>query len=162
MIATTRQRVPVHTPKAVNARFRRQLDASVRHFAEHPDGIAQRLRQLDAEWDIERAIEANASALAFTGVVLGASVDKRFLALSALVTGFLFQHAVQGWCPPIPLLRRLGFRTAYEIDEERQALKALRGDFAAVATGRRARSRGGAGRATIRRKAKAAARAVHA
>jgi len=49
--------------------------------------------------------------------------------LPALVTGFLFQHAVQGWCPPVPVLRRLGFRTSYEIEEERQALKALRGDF---------------------------------
>ena len=45
------------------------------------------------------------------------------------MTGFLFQHAVQGWCPPIPILRRLGFRTSYEIEEERAALKALRGDF---------------------------------
>jgi hypothetical protein len=49
--------------------------------------------------------------------------------LPALVSGFLFQHAVQGWCPPVPVLRRLGFRTAYEIEEERRALKALRGDF---------------------------------
>jgi hypothetical protein len=38
-------------------------------------------------------------------------------------------HAVQGWCPPVPVLRRLGFRTASEIDHERYALKALRGDF---------------------------------
>jgi hypothetical protein len=30
---------------------------------------------------------------------------------------------VQGWCPPIPILRRLAFRTTYEIEEERQALK---------------------------------------
>jgi hypothetical protein len=43
--------------------------------------------------------------------------------------GFLLQHAVQGWCPPLPLLRRLGVRTADEINEERYALKALRGDF---------------------------------
>jgi hypothetical protein len=164
MIAATRQRVPAHTPKAVNARFQRQLETSVRHFAENPAGIDRRLRELDAEWDIERAIEANASALAFTGVALGGTVDKRWLVLSALVTGFLFQHAVQGWCPPVPILRRLGFRTAYEIDEERQALKAVRGDFAPVATPRRSRSRAqnGSGRATARRRAKAAARAVRA
>jgi hypothetical protein len=46
-----------------------------------------------------------------------------------VVAGFLLQHAVQGWCPPVPLFRRLGFRTAAEIDYERYALKALRGDF---------------------------------
>ncbi len=45
------------------------------------------------------------------------------------VAGFLFQHAVQGWCPPVPILRMLGFRTSYEIEQERRALKALRGDF---------------------------------
>jgi hypothetical protein len=47
----------------------------------------------------------------------------------ALVTAFLFQHAMQGWCPPVPILRRLGFRTADEIGKERMALKAVRGDF---------------------------------
>lgn len=47
------------------------------------------------------------------------------------MTGFLFQHAIQGWCPPLPILRRLGFRTAEEINQERYALKALRGDFEA-------------------------------
>jgi hypothetical protein len=41
----------------------------------------------------------------------------------------LLLHAVQGWCPPVPLFRRLGFRTSAEIHQERYALKALRGDF---------------------------------
>jgi hypothetical protein len=49
------------------------------------------------------------------------------------VTGFLFQHAIQGWCPPVPVLRKLGFRTSYEIEQERRALMALRGDFRHVA-----------------------------
>ena len=34
----------------------------------------------------------------------------------------------------MPLFRHLGFRTAREIDEERCALKALRGDFDNVPT----------------------------
>ena len=45
------------------------------------------------------------------------------------MTGFLLQHALQGWCPPVPVFRRLGVRTTAEIDRERYALKALRGDF---------------------------------
>ncbi|HEV2173318.1 MAG TPA: hypothetical protein VGR71_07115, partial [Nitrospira sp.] len=48
------------------------------------------------------------------------------------VAGFLLQHAVQGWCPTISLFRRLGVRTTQEIDHERYALKALRGDFSRV------------------------------
>ncbi len=38
-------------------------------------------------------------------------------------------HAIVGWCPPLPLLRSLGFRNRVEIDKEKFALKALRGDF---------------------------------
>jgi hypothetical protein len=34
----------------------------------------------------------------------------------------------------VPILRRLGFRTSYEIEEEREALKLLRGDFNRVST----------------------------
>jgi hypothetical protein len=82
----------------------------------------------------------NASALAFAGTLLGASRDKRFLILPALVTAFLFQHAVQGWCPPVPILRRLGFRTAQEIEQERNALKMMRGDFNPRRKARRATS----------------------
>jgi hypothetical protein len=79
--------------------------------------IRRRLKELDEEWDIERAIEANAGAIGFTGLLLS-FVDRRWIALPLLVTGFLLQHAVQGWCPPVPVLRRIGFRTSYEIEQE--------------------------------------------
>lgn len=117
---------------AANCTIQGYIRDSVRWHADHPEEIPARLRELDAEWDIERTLEANASTLAFTGIVLGATVDRRWLALPAIVTAFLFQHAIQGWCPPLPILRRMGFRTAREIDTERAALKALRGDFARV------------------------------
>jgi hypothetical protein len=126
---STRNRVPSQTSAEINRRIRQDIACSVQYYAEHKGQIAQRLRELDEEWDIERAIEANAAALAFIGTVMGVTRNRGWLVLPALVSGFLFQHAVQGWCPPVPVLRRLGFRTAYEIEEERQALKALRGDF---------------------------------
>ncbi|WP_291177978.1 hypothetical protein [Gimesia sp.] len=56
-------------------------------------------------------------------------MNRRFFALPAVVAGFLLQHAIQGWCPPMPIFRRLGFRTQLEIEMERYALKAMRGDF---------------------------------
>ncbi len=128
-MATTRNRVPVHSPSGTNERIRREMSASMRYFGDHKDEISGRLAELDREWDIERAIEANASALALAGIALAIGHDRRWLALPGLVAGFLFQHAVQGWCPPVPILRKLGFRTSYEIEEERRGLKALRGDF---------------------------------
>ena len=132
MPPSTRNRVPKNTADDVNQEIQRQIEERVRYYAGHPKKITRRLRELDEEWDIERAIEANAAAIGFSGIVLGATVDRRWLTLPALVTAFLFQHAIQGWCPPVPVLRRLGFRTAHEIEQERNALKALRGDYAGI------------------------------
>ena len=131
-VASTFDRVPAHTSAEINQQIEDGIRKRVRHFAAHLDAIPSRLLELREEWDIERAIEANASALAFTGIVLGATRDNRWFALPALVTAFLFQHAIQGWCPPVPVLRRMGFRTAHEIEQERTALKALRGDFNSI------------------------------
>ncbi|KZB99737.1 DUF2892 domain-containing protein [Methylobacterium radiotolerans] len=135
MVPGTAQRVSLHTNARDNRRIAAELDASVRWHAEHPQAIGRRLRELDAEWDVERTLEANAATLALTGTVLGLTADRRWLALPLAVTAFLLQHAVQGWCPPLPVLRRLGFRTAREIEVERNALKALRGDFGPIGPG---------------------------
>ena len=129
MLPDTTRRVVSHTADEVNERIRRQTEANVAYFARHPERIGQRLRELDAEWDMERTLEANAATLAFGGTVLGALGHRRWLLLSGIASGFLLQHALQGWCPPVPLLRRLGVRTASEIESERYALKLLRGDF---------------------------------
>jgi hypothetical protein len=67
-----------------------------------------------------------------TGLALGKTVHRGWYALPAAVAAFLLQHALQGWCPPLPIFRRRGVRTAEEIQHERTALKALRGDFANV------------------------------
>lgn len=129
MLPATTERVRAHTAAEVNHEIAAATEGHVYYYATRPGSIDARLGELDREWDIERVLEANAAALAFAGVVLAATVDRRWLALPALVTAFLFQHALQGWCPPVPALRRLGVRTAREIETERIALKALRGDF---------------------------------
>jgi hypothetical protein len=131
-VTSTLTRVPAHTSSHINQQIQNDIAEKVHYYSIRTDQIPGRLQELEDEWDIERAIEANASALALTGVVLGATSDRRWLILPALVTAFLFQHAIQGWCPPIPILRRLGFRTAHEIEQERNALKAIRGDFEGV------------------------------
>jgi hypothetical protein len=41
---------------------------------------------------------------------------------------------LQGWCPPLPIIRRAGVRTAREIEAERTILKAIRGDFQELAS----------------------------
>ena len=129
MIPSTRQRVPAHTSRSDNQAIQEGIKSSVAFHREHPDHIPARLRELDREWDIERTLETNAAVVALAGTLLGVFYDRRFLALPALVSVFLLQHALQGWCPPVPFFRRRGVRTATEIDRERYALKLLRGDF---------------------------------
>ena len=80
-------------------------------------------------------LEANAAALALAGLALGVVRHRRWLILPGVVLPFLLQHTVQGWCPPIEIFRRLGVRTRREIDHEKVALKALRGDFGLVTGG---------------------------
>ena len=84
----------------------------------------RRIGALDREWDVERVLEVNASTLALSGLVLGVTVNKKWLLVPGVVLSFLLQHGLQGWCPPLPLLRRLGIRTRGEIDREKYALKA--------------------------------------
>ena len=91
--------------------------------------ITRRIRKLEQEWDIERYIEVNAPIFAGIGLILGILVSPYWFILSFAVLGFLALHAVQGWCPPVPLFRQFGVRTQQEIQLERQALKHLRGDF---------------------------------
>jgi hypothetical protein len=128
-------RVRAHTSENINRRIDQDIERRVREYAQRSsEEITRRIDELDREWDIERFLETNASALAFTGLLLGVTKDIKWLLLPAVVLPFLFQHAVQGWCPPVPVLRRLGVRTRNEIDREKYALKALRGDFHAIET----------------------------
>jgi hypothetical protein len=129
-VAGGTDRVRRNTADAVNAAIDRETLARIMPYANQgASRISARIRELDAEWDVERWLETNASTIAFTGLILGLTVNKKWMLVPGIVLPFLFQHAVQGWCPPIPALRRLGIRTREEIDLEKYALKALRGDF---------------------------------
>jgi hypothetical protein len=137
MLPATTERVRRNTAPKVNDRIRREIYARVAECAEAgPEAIDRRLAELDHEWDIERLLETNAASVSLLGLGLGLCVSRKFLVLPVLVGGYLLQHALHGWCPPVPLLRRLGVRTQSEIECERYALKALRGDFAKVQHGK--------------------------
>jgi len=130
MIPKTVTRIRDHTADEVNERIRRQTEENISMFGNAgPEVLNRRLAELDSEWDIERSLEANAGSVILLGFFLGATANRKWFLLSAASAGFLLQHAVQGWCTPIVVFRRLGFITAAEIDYERYALKALRGDF---------------------------------
>ena len=130
--ATTR-RVEQHTRPEWNELNRLRTQASVSRLEDaHRAQIDARLAELDREWDVERLLNANAGALICASALLGRFVDRRALWLTTAVCTFFAQHALSGWCPPIPVFRRVGVRTMREIERERHAIKALRGDFRAV------------------------------
>jgi hypothetical protein len=123
-------RVEESTPQNINEEVRRKSERSVAMTVAAGDAaIAARLSELDREWDVERALETLASSFTIAGIGLGVTVDRRWLIFPFAVSAFLLQHALQGWCPPLPVIRALGFRTVSEIDRERTALKMARGDF---------------------------------
>ncbi|MGE3772034.1 MAG: hypothetical protein AB7I32_03860 [Gammaproteobacteria bacterium] len=129
-IPATMERVERHTPPAVQRRIHARAQQRVHSLAgAPPHELTRRIEQLEREWDIERWLETNAATVSLIGIGLGSFVDKRWFALPAVVAGFLLQHAIQGWCPPLPVLRRLGVRTAAEINAEIVELRRLRGDF---------------------------------
>ena len=129
MVARSISRVHQNTAEAVNDRIRMQTEMRINYYRSHPDEIGARLAELAREWDIERTLELLSSGLSLAGLLLGAFGKKRGVLLALVVQGFFLQHAIQGWCPPLPLLRRVGFRTQAEIERERHALRALRGDY---------------------------------
>ena len=132
MTTTEFDTVRANTDPQLNQKIDSQIEERIRFYATQPrDAISARIDELDQEKDIERYLETNAAAIALGGIVLGFA-RKKWLLLSATVLGFMLQHAIKGWCPPIPLLRKMGIRTRREIDREKYALKILRGDFQAM------------------------------
>lgn len=86
-----------------------------------PRAIRARLRELDREWDIDRVMLANFSALIFAELLL-ARKNRKWLLGPIIQIPFLFMQSTLGWSPPSLWFRPLGVRTAKEIQAEREAL----------------------------------------
>jgi hypothetical protein len=104
-----------------------------RHLARVAEGgpaaIAERLTQLDQEWTAGRMTKATASVMILAGLPLAVFVNPWFTVIPAvgglLIAQYLFgRHSWLGG-----LFCGMGYRTGSEIEEEKFALKALRGDF---------------------------------
>lgn len=80
------------------------------------------MRHRIRECDVERVLEVIASTLALSGLVLGLTVNRKWFAFPGVVLAFLLQHGLQGWCPPLLILCRLGERAQGKIDWGKYAL----------------------------------------
>ena len=106
-----------------------KVKEDIRKYAEQGrDAIDNRIRELDSSWDMERTLQLNAALLVLGGILLYRN-NKKWAILSIFATAILAQQAFMGNCRPFKFLSFFGMRSRKEIDKEKFALKALRGDF---------------------------------
>lgn len=106
-------------------------DQSLNYSSDLVPDIQQQLRQVKWESSLARAPEMAGAAL--SAVLLGAAcgylLKGKLLKASLCVTGFLYQQGLKEQISPNLSLNHLGVRERKELELERYALKAQRGDY---------------------------------
>lgn len=127
VLPPTSQRVQLHTKEEINEKIQEKTTENINYYrTKSRKEIAARINELDKEWDIERALETNASVIILISAILGIITKNIWwIVFIGVISAFLLEHALQGWCPPIPVFRRMGIRSSSEIDEEKYTLKKI-------------------------------------
>ena len=124
MLALKQDKVRKNTADKINQKIDQCTKKNIERFSNGTREVIQnRIKKLNEELDIEQALKLTSGANVLIGIGLGLTVNKRWLLLSVISSAFLIQHSLQGWCPPLPVLRKRGVRTREEINEEIDALK---------------------------------------
>jgi hypothetical protein len=94
-----------------------------------PQAITDRLNEIENEWSAGRMTKVTIGFLILAGLVLTVALGDWWLILPGVGGFFLLQYLFsrQSWLGAA--FREMGFRAGSEIDQEKFALKALRGDF---------------------------------
>ena len=107
----------------------KDIQENINHYYHDHDKIDERIEALDREMDLETYLQIEGAALTIAGVVLGMASNKKWLALPLIASAIALSNISRKWHKPIGLFRKLGLRSRVEIEKEKYALKALRGDF---------------------------------
>jgi hypothetical protein len=91
--------------------------------------INDRLDQLECEWSSGRMTKATVGVLIVIGLLMTAAFGAWWLLLPAIGGLFLLQYLFMRTSWLGALFRELGFRSGADIDQEKFALRTLRGDF---------------------------------
>ena len=135
VLPPTTKRVAIYTNPDVNEMIRNNTVENLMAYEDADvEQISSRIHSLNAEWDMERYTEAKAAAAIMGISLFGLSKHKCWSCISLITGVFLLQHALLGWCPSAPIMRKMGIRTAEEINQEKMVLKAMRKDFSHVKT----------------------------
>lgn len=112
-----RRRTSPHVNEDIDLKTHEKMENALQGGRE---AIIHRLHQLDRELDVERVLLGYFGFIGGAALVFGRRGSwKRVLGTQSL---FAVMQVFVGWCPPLVVLRRLGFRTAREIAAERAAL----------------------------------------
>lgn len=129
-LPATTKKVCFQTDPKINAKIREQTVRSLEFYRDADENmVASRIRKLNGEWNTEKVLEVNAASVIILSSLIGLLRGRGYFLLTGLVSLFLLKHALEGWCPPLPIIRRMGIRTSEEIDHEKTVLKMMRGDF---------------------------------
>jgi|GEM_PF-1989794 len=101
---------------------------------EGPCAVERRIAELDREWTAGRLVKATAGVGILLGLVLAAYVSPWFLVLPALAAVVLLQYLffARSWLAEI--FQCCGYRSGAHIEDERIAMRVLRGDFKKLPT----------------------------
>jgi len=94
-----------------------------------PAAITDRLTEIESEWSVGRMTKAAAGVLILVGLGLAVAFSAWWLILPAVGGLLLLQYLFSRTSWLAAAFRAMGFRSGSEIDQERLALKVLRGDF---------------------------------
>jgi hypothetical protein len=94
-----------------------------------PQAISDRLRALEDEPDLETVATLAMAGTGILALVFGFTGSRLWRLLAWMALPLIFAHARGRLSAPGEFLKTLGLRSRQEIQEEKYALKALRGDF---------------------------------
>jgi len=109
-------------PDALEQRLHKIVEAG-------PVAIDARLAELDSEWTAGRAAQGTAGVLLLAGLALGLAVNPWWFVLPIATASLLAPLAFGRRSLLGEMFHAAGFRSGVEIDREKLALRALRGDF---------------------------------
>ena len=106
------------------------LECRIRALAEAgPAAIDERLTQLDRAWTAGRAAKAAIGVAVVAGLALGLTVNLWFLLLPIVGGAVLVEYVFSRQSLLGAMFRSMGLPSGADVEQEKLALKALRGDF---------------------------------
>jgi hypothetical protein len=124
VVKNPHDRVRNHSPKSFNLAIDLKTISIIEStIASGPIAINQRLNALDKEWDIDRVMMAYISGVTIAQLAATIKQKNSNWLLGTLVQApFLLLYATFGWSPSVVVFRKLGVRTRFEIQDEREVL----------------------------------------